>query len=131
MNTMTASEIIGALKATGKDRKWLASVLGVKPSTVDNWLSRNRAIPAVKQAQIVQALSQKDDAPASVQSYKDVIALALRFTAEEWEVLQKSLPAGVDIEAWARHYVLHVLPNEASGTPAPASYGGEAMKPFA
>ena len=119
MKEITAQEIVTALKSIGKSRKWLASVLGVQPSTIDNWLSRNRPIPEMKQAQILQILARKDDAPAAAPAYNDVVALPLRFSSEEWALLQNALPPGVDVEAWARRYVLEVLPHEAASRQLP------------
>lgn len=49
------------LKAKNHTREWLGEQIGVKPKTVDNWLSSPREIPSGKLT-IIERLMQEDEA---------------------------------------------------------------------
>lgn len=89
------------LVSRGRDRAWLAEKLGVRASTVDNWLSRGRAIPETKVHAIEELMMSRGA------SYRDVIAVPVRFTQQEWDALTASLPHDVDVEDVLREQVLH------------------------
>lgn len=104
---LNAESIKSWLAGQGRDRAWLAEQVGVKKNTVDNWLSRGKPIPAWKQEAIARMMFQRET------SLRDVIAVSVRFTAEEMAALQAALPPGSDLEEVLRSRVLNEILAEA------------------
>ena len=98
------------LTERGKDRAWLAEQLGVRKDTVVNWLSRGRAIPETKLHAIADLMHRKNT------TFRDVIAVSVRFTAEELAALQAVLPPGANLEEVLREQALARIIREAEET---------------
>lgn len=104
---MNANDIKAWLKENGKSRQWLADQLGVVLGTVNNWLSAGDPIPEGRKKLIKRLMGV-----GSSVSFTDVISVPVRFTAEEWEHIQSSLPPDANIEAFLRQQ-LHQLADNA------------------
>lgn len=141
-------EIKAWLKACNHSRNWLAEEIGVRPRTVDNWLSSPQVIPEGK-LKLIERLMQDDEAAErerlqklqpTAQVYSLQVdypmfrlisraALAHQQTIEDWSVEQIERAA----RQWEQQQIHQVLDDdlkptastvtqpEAPNTPAPAA----------
>lgn len=92
------------LKSTQRDRTWLAEQIGVKPRTVDNWLSSPQVIPGGK-LKLIERLME-DDAAAEAQRRQQLQPTAQVFSVEVdlptfRAYSAAALASGQILEAWA------------------------------
>lgn len=77
-------------------------------------LSHKRPLTKGIRARFIAMLAE--DSP----SFRSVVPLVIRFTAEEWAEMKEKLPPGVDLEVFLRRYVLGDMINEARASVAAA-----------
>ena len=86
------------LKAHRKDRQWLGEQVGVSKRTVDNWFSLE-CIPPGKRELVEKVITPEEGSRPSV-------TCAVTFTEEEWLKIRAALPAGADVNALLKGYLL-------------------------
>lgn len=105
---VTLKEIEAYRKANKLTKKDLAAKLGMSYVFFVKVMNGHRPLsPALcaKFENIARAVG--------VKTYRDVIAVPVRFTLAEWAALKDSLPEGTDIEEHLRAYVMGDLLQQA------------------
>lgn len=92
----------------------LAADLGVTPYYLGQVLKRKKQLTESLRARFIAMQAQQSP------SFRDVVPLVVRFTAEEWAAMQRQLPPGVDLEERLRSYMMGELIREARATVAAA-----------
>ena len=105
---MNIEDIKTWLKQHGVSRREFAEKVGVKITSVNNWLSGYSQIPAGRMAIIEKLLAPPPTAPAPL-DVESVKVLVIRMTAEQRALcVEAARKAKMDFEDWARAAILSV-----------------------
>ena len=86
----------------GKSRSEFAEMLHISPRTVDGWLGKvQRPIPHKMHEAIELIIAPPSD--------PGCIAQEIAFSAEEWALLTKNLPEGVNKNEAVKQYVMGII----------------------
>lgn len=92
----------------------MAERLGVSPEYLGAVLSGKRKLTEGLHARFIATQAQQSP------SFRDVVPLVVRFTAEEWAAMKSKMPPGVDLEEHLRRYMMGEMVAEARATVAAA-----------
>ena len=92
----------------------MAELLGVSAEYLGAVLSGKRKLTDGLHARFIAMQAKQSP------SFRDVVPLVVRFTAEEWAAMQRQLPPGVDLEEHLRRYMMGEMVAEARATVAAA-----------
>lgn len=110
------------LKAFNHDRPWLAEQIGVKPRTVDNWLSSPQVIPEGKIALIKRLIQDDEDAESArrqkLQPTAQLFSLEVDLTTFRRYTYCASAQ-GLMLEQWAIQELNNAAENYMSGDNEP------------
>ena len=106
----TIDEIKAWMKKQGMSRLEFAEKVGVRITSVNNWLAGYTKIPAGRLAIIENVMAPRTATmPAAIINLADVKTIVVKLSADELEACEKvAAAAGKDLETWARDVVLGV-----------------------
>ncbi len=101
MESVNRAEVLkNWLASVGKKREELGAELGgVSKRTVDNWCA-GRPIPDTMWGKISGLMNKPPF------GYSSVVAVPVRFTESEWQMVKSRIPEGEDVEVYMRRLLL-------------------------